>query len=47
MSEETKKVETKVEQAEQEATAELPEQDLDKVAGGVTTRYDLKQQSSA
>jgi hypothetical protein len=38
MSEETKKVEKKVEQTEQEAkAAELPEEDLDKVAGGSYT----------
>jgi hypothetical protein len=38
MSEETKKVDQKVEQTEQEAkAAELSQQDLDNVAGGQST----------
>jgi hypothetical protein len=40
MSEESKKIEKKAEQTEQEVkTAELSEQELDNVAGGGVTKY--------
>ena len=51
MSKKTKKIEKIEQEAKQEVKevnpAELPEQQLDKVAGGVTTKYNVKSQSSA
>ena len=46
MSEESKKIEKKAEQTEQEVKpAELPEQELDKVAGGTASAGFLKASS--
>jgi hypothetical protein len=48
MSEEKKKIEKKADQSEPEVKpAELPEQDLDKVSGGVHSGWDVTQPAKA